>query len=150
MTNINKPEWFEIAEQDGLAPTRKVSKSLPVSAVLAATMILGVGAFVGQAHEGAPASATENSVIAENASAVTDQTGATTNSSNTSLITAAAPAAAAVAATSGLANPSIATMPTGGEDEDDDHDERGIRSGHDEDDDDYGDGDDYEEDDLDD
>jgi uncharacterized protein HemX len=110
MTQNNKPEWFEITDADEKPALRPVSKSLPVSAVLAVALILGAGAVVGQTQNESPASAI---------SASSEQT----------------PAAESVA-TNKLANPSIATLPTGGgddEDEDDDH-KRGHHDDNDEDD----------------
>ena len=58
MTQNNKPEWFEITDADEKPELRKVSKSLPVSAVLVVALILGGGAFVTQTQNDTPASAT--------------------------------------------------------------------------------------------
>lgn len=58
MTQNNKPEWFEITDKDEKPELRKVSKSLPVSAVLVVALILGAGAVVGQTQNETPASAT--------------------------------------------------------------------------------------------
>lgn len=111
MTDNNKPEWFEIADADGPAAAPKASKALPFAAVMVAALILGTGAVVGQAGEESPATATP-----------------TTSVSSAS----ASPASPVVAATTTrLANPSIAMLPTNGEDEDDEYDDE------DEDDDEY-------------
>ncbi|MEY3215291.1 MAG: hypothetical protein RLZZ82_525, partial [Actinomycetota bacterium] len=57
MTQNNKPEWFEITDADEKPELRKVSKSLPVSAVLVAALILGVGAVTAQTQGVRPLSA---------------------------------------------------------------------------------------------
>jgi hypothetical protein len=124
MTQNNKPEWFEITDADEKPELRKVSKSLPVSAVLVAALILGVGVVVAQ---------TQNEIPASVLSATTSQS-PSVESNPTS--TAAAVVAATVA-TNKLVNPSISQLPTGGGD-DEDEDERG----HDEDDDEDDEGDD--------
>jgi hypothetical protein len=123
VTQYNKPEWFEITDADEKPALRKVSKSLPVSAVLVAALILGVGAVVAQTQNETPSSAisasagvpssVENNPTAQEASAV--------NSAVANPVTAAA--LAGVAATNKLANPSIAKLPTGGGDDDDDDDD---------------------------
>jgi hypothetical protein len=122
MTQNNKPEWFEITDKDEKPELRKVSKSLPVSAVLVVALILGAGAVVSQTQNETPASAT-NATESQTPQAVANPT------------TAAAVVVSAVAATK-LANPSIAQLPTGGdddEDEDDDHRGRGHEDYDDED-----------------
>ena len=109
MTQNNKPEWFEITDKDEKPELRKVSKSLPVSAVLVVALILGAGAVVGQTQNETPASAT-NATESQTPQAVANPT------------TAAAAVVAAVAATK-LANPSIAQLPTGGDDDEDEDDD---------------------------
>jgi hypothetical protein len=118
MTQNNKPEWFEITDADEKPALRKVSKSLPVSAVLVAALILGVGAVVAQTQNESPASAI-SAASTQAPSVESDPT------------IAAAAVVAGVAATNKLANPSIAKLPTGGGDDDDDDDD------HDDDDDDH-------------
>ncbi len=120
MTQNNKPEWFEITDKDEKPELRKVSKTLPVSAVLVVALILGAGAVVGQTQNETPASAT-NATESQTPQAVANPS------------TAAAAVVSAVAATK-LANPSIAQLPTGGDDEDEDDDHPGR--GHEDDDDD--------------
>lgn len=105
MTENNKPQWFEIIEADEKPELGKVSKSLPVSAVLVAALILGAGAVVGQSQSEQPASALN----------------ATVASSSTQVAQPAVTAGvAATVAANKLANPSIAQLPTVGDDEDDD------------------------------
>ena len=136
MTENNKPEWFEITDADEKPALRKVSKTLPVSAVLVTALILGVGAVVAQTQDQTPASAV---------SAGVEQTQPTQASSSPRVVSTvksavanpntAAAAVVGVVAANKLANPSIAKLPTGGgDDEDDDDDDHGR--GHDDDDDD--------------
>ena len=120
MTENNKPEWFEITDKDEKPELRKVSKSLPVSAVLVAALILGVGAVMGQTQNETPASA-----VAANAVQTTDaQTSPTSTSAaavNSAVSNPVTAANIGTAAASKLANPSISKLPTGGDDEEDDH-----------------------------
>ena len=141
MTENNKPEWFEITDSDEKPQLRKVSKSLPISGVLVAAMILGVGGFVSQSPDLAPVSSA-TAAPEENAgiqSAPTSPADSSVKSAVANPTTVATIGAVAVAATA-LANPSIATLPTGNDDDDDDDDDE-------EDDDDDDDDDDEEDDD---
>ena len=109
MTENNKPEWFEITDADEKPALRKVSKSLPASAVLVVALILGVGVVVGQTQNESPASAI--SATSTQASSVeSDQS------------TTVAAVVAGTVATNKLANPAISKLPTGGGDDDDDDD----------------------------
>ena len=131
MTN-NKPEWLEIAEADGKPELRKTSKSLPVSAVLVAALILGSGAIVAQTNNETPASAvTANAVQTTDAQASPTSTAvAAVKSSVSNPVTAAV---VGTAAASKLANPSIAQLPTGGGDDDDNDGEHHGRGHHEDD-----------------
>lgn len=115
MTENNKPEWFEITDADEKPALRKVSKTLPVSAVLVTALILGVGAVVAQTQDQTPASAISVGV---------EQI----QSPETNPTTAAAVAVGAVAANK-LANPSIANLPTGGGDDDEEDEDEGEDEG---------------------
>jgi cytoskeletal protein RodZ len=75
MTPDQKPEWFQIAEEDNAASTRKISKGLPIMALVAVAAIIGVGAILAQPQEQAPANATETV-----APAVVDTTQTSANS----------------------------------------------------------------------
>lgn len=133
MTENNKPEWFEITDADEKPALRKVSKSLPVSAVLVTALILGVGAVVAQTQDQTPASATTASVEqTQSAQASSSPQVVSTVKSAVANPTTAAAAVVGAVATNKLANPSIAKLPTGGGDDDDDDHGRG----HDDDDDD--------------
>jgi hypothetical protein len=134
MTENNKPEWFEIIDADEKPELRKVSKSLPVSAVLVTALILGVGAVVGQTQDQTPASATTTSVEQTQSAQASSspRVDSTVKFAVANPTTAAAAVVGAVAANK-LANPSIANLPTGGGDDEDDDDDHGR--GHDDDDD---------------
>lgn len=121
MTQNNKPEWFEITDKDEKPELRKVSKSLPVSAVLVTALILGIGAVVAQTQDQTPASAV---VAIEQQSQPSQTTSAVTNPTTAAAVGVAAVGVAAVAGNK-LANPAISQLPTGGDDDDDDHDGRG-------------------------
>ena len=108
MTSNNKPEWFEIFDNDEKPELRKVSKSLPVSAVLVAALILGVGAVTAQTQNITPFSASEPD--------------ATQTIQSESAPTTAEAVAVGAVATNKLANPAISKLPAGGDDEDDDDD----------------------------
>ena len=120
MTENNKPEWFEITDADEKPELRKVSKSLPVSAVLVAALILGVGAVTAQTAQ------PENNATAQAASTVKSAVANPTT----------AAAVVGTVATNKLANPAIAKLPTGGDDDDDDDDDDDHGRDHDDDDDD--------------
>jgi len=126
MTENNKPEWFEITDNDEKPELRKVSKSLPVSAVLVAALILGVGAVTAQTQN-----VTSFSELIPNAtqsmhsdSAPTVQAVSSVKSAVANPTTTAAAVVGAVATTK-LANPAISKLPTGGDDEDGDDDDHG-------------------------
>ncbi len=112
MTENNKPEWIQIAENDGPVIPAKASKALPLAAVFAAALILGIGTVVGQVQEVAPATAVEA------ASAQTIVSNDITASTPAQRI-ANPDASTAVTATSALINPAIAQLPTRGDDDDD-------------------------------
>ena len=127
MTENNKPEWFEIAENDGPAVPPKASKTLPLAAVIATALILGVGAVVAQVQGESPATAVEIAAVQTTASSSTASPTSVAQVSNPST-------SSTIAGTSGLQNPSIAQLPTKGED-DDDHEGRSHKGDHDDDDD---------------
>ena len=124
MTDNNNPEWFEITDKDEKPELRKVSKSLPVSAVLVAGLVLGFGAVVAQTQNETPASA-----VTANAVQATDVQATPTSSSIANPVTAAV---VGTAAAGKLANPSISKLPTGGGDDEDEGEHHG-RGHHDDD-----------------
>jgi hypothetical protein len=125
MTENNKPEWFEIAENDGPAAPPKASKTLPLAAVFATVLILGIGAVVAQVQEESPATAVDTTSVQTTASnSAASPTTVAQNSKTSPAVRIANPAASsAITATSGLQNPSIAQLPTKGGDDDDDEDD---------------------------
>ena len=129
----NKPEWFEIAENDGPAVPPKASKTLPLAAVIATALILGVGAVVAQVQDESPATAVDITSVQTTASSSTALPASVAQVSNPST-------SSTIAGTSGLQNPSIAQLPTKGED-DDDHEGRSHKGDHDDDNEDEGDDD---------
>jgi hypothetical protein len=129
MTPEKKPEWFQLADADKSASTRKISKGLPIMALVAVAAIIGVGAIFAQPQEQTPASATETlaPAVVESTQISTQSESAPASINNapagtTSVVTPIAPKAPAAA---GVANP-LAKKPMGGgddDDEDDDEDE---------------------------
>ena len=121
MTENNKPEWFEITDADEKPALRKVSKTLPVSAVLVTALILGVGAVVAQTQGQTPASAVATGVEqTQSAQVNSSQRVASAVKSAVANPTTAAAAVVGVVAANKLANPSISKLPTGGGDDDED------------------------------
>jgi hypothetical protein len=106
MTENHKPEWFEIAESDGVSQPKKVRITTPIAAVVVAGLIIGIGAVVAQTQEESPAQATETTTVA------TDQVKATASTSATT--TTATPKTTVAPTQSAMANPNIAKLPTGG------------------------------------
>ena len=143
MTENNKPEWFEITDADEKPELRKVSKSLPVSAVLVAALILGVGAVTAQTQGVLPLSAA-NTNASQTAQAENNATAQAVSNVNSAVANPTTVAAAVVGtvATNKLANPAIAKLPTGGDDDDDDDHGRDHDDDDDDDDDDDEEGDD--------
>jgi len=125
MTN-NKPEWFEIAEQDGPVKPPKASKTLPLAAVFVTALILGVGTVVGQVQNGSSVVPVDTaSVQTEAPTVIASSTTVASNSQSSPAARIVNPAvSSAVIATAGLKNPSIAQLPTkGGDDDEDDEDD---------------------------
>ena len=135
MTENNKPEWFEIAESEGPAAPPKASKTLPLAAVFATALVLGIGAVVAQVQEKSPAIAVDTASVQTSPSNNTaSPTSVAQNSKSSTVTRIANPAATTVmAGTSGLQNPSIAQLPTKGDD-DDDHEGRSRNGNHEDDD----------------
>jgi len=127
MTPSQKPEWIEIADADKAASVRRVSKGLPVMALVAVAAILGVGVVAAQTQEQTPANAVESvvpSVQTTQVAATSDPAPvASTESVSMKTINASTSVISPTAATPKLPsvkNPSIGTMPTGGGDDDGD------------------------------
>ena len=133
ITENNKPEWFEIAENDRPIAPPKASKTLPLAAVFATVLILGIGAVVAQVQEESPATAVDTTSVqtaASNSTASPTSVSQVSKSSPNARI--ANPAtSSAIAGSSGLQNPSIAQLPTKGGDDNDDDDDEGEDEGDD-------------------
>jgi len=123
MTPQEKPEWIEMAESDNAGASRKTSKGLPAIALMAFAAIIGVGAVVAQTPGESPASAVESA----SPSLQSSQPSATSQSSPSKSVTTATHkesiSLTASPTPSDIANPAIATMPTGGGDDDESDDE---------------------------
>ena len=120
MTPDKKPEWFQLADADNSASIRKISKGLPIMALVAAAAIIGVGAIYGQPQGQNLASTTETL-----ASAVVESTQISTQSESSPVLISDAPAGTTSVVTpiapktqAGVANP-LAKKPMGGDDDDD-------------------------------
>ena len=128
MAPEQKPEWFTLAEADNAASPRKISKSLPILALVVAGAIIGVGAVVAQTQEEPQANATETvSSVASPSDSPAPITSAANESvapAKTTVVSAntqsSAPKADPVApknpTTSSIQNP-LNNKPTGGEHE---------------------------------
>ena len=121
MTPNKKPEWFQLADADNSASIHKISKGLPIMALVAVAAIIGVGAIFAQPQEQTPASATETL-----APAVVESTQISTQSESVPASINNAPAGTSSVVTpiapktpTGVANP-LAKKPMGGDDDDDD------------------------------
>ena len=98
------------------AAPAKASKTLPLAAVFAAALILGIGAIVSQIQDKSPASAVDA------ASVQVEDTHNTTSAISQSPMTDPS-VGSTVSSTSGLKNPAIAQLPTKGDDDDDEDDD---------------------------
>ena len=142
MTPDKKPEWFQLADADNSASIRKISKGLPIMALVAVAAIIGVGAIFAQPQEQTPVSATETL-----APAVVESTQVSTQSESVPASINNAPAGTASVVTpiapktpTGVANP-LAKKPMGGGDDDDEDDDEDEGDEDDDEDDDEGDDD---------
>ena len=114
MTENNKPEWFEIAENDGPAVMPKSSKALPMLAIFGAALIIGVGVVVAQVQEKSPVDPVASNPVQTEAANKTDSPTSCFPSTNPS-------AKSSVSCTPALKNPSIAQLPINGDDDEDEY-----------------------------
>jgi len=140
MTPDKKPEWFQLADADNSASTRKISKGLPIMALVAVAAVIGVGAIFAQPQEQSPANATETvapavvnstqtSAKSESVAPTNNDAPAVTSAKKESVAPATAepttkaePVAPKAPAAPGVANP-LAKKPKGGEHEGREHGE---------------------------
>jgi len=121
MTENTKPEWFEIADNDGPIAPSKASKTLPIAAAMVAALILGVGAVVTQSPENLPANATEITTVQ---AATTNSAAPAVRSSQAKAAVVETPTPKTVIATQvSLQNPAIAKLPTKGSGDDEGNDD---------------------------
>ena len=135
MTPDKKPEWFQLADADNSASIRKISKGLPIMALVAVAAIIGVGAIFAQPQEQTPVSATETlaPAVVESTQISTQSESApasinTAPAGTTSVVTPIAPNAPASA---GIVNPLAKKPMGGGEDDDEDDDDEDDDEGDD-------------------
>ena len=106
MTPPNKPEWMELADADSAPQSKKLTRALPAFILAAALSIVGVGALVAKSGSETPVATIEQGV----------------NASATSSL--AEPSATAIVANPAAPQqPGIASMPTGGDEDDDEEDD---------------------------
>lgn len=134
MTPNQKPEWFQIADADNAASTPRISKGLPIMALVVVAAIIGVGAIFAQPQEQAPANATEtvapavadtNQTSAESESvapALSDAPAVTSAKKEPTTPVTSEPVAPKPLDPAGVANP-LAKKPKGGEHEGREHGE---------------------------
>jgi len=140
MTPDKKPEWFQLADADNSASIRKISKGLPIMALVAVAAIIGVGAIFAQPQEQSPANATETvapAVVNSTQTSAKSESVAPTNNDAPAVTSAkkepvapataepttkAEPVAPKAPAAPGVANP-LAKKPKGGEHEGREHGE---------------------------
>ena len=129
MTPNKKPEWFQLADADNSASIRKISKGLPIMALVAVAAIIGVGVIFAQPQEQTPASATETlaPAVVESTQVSTQSESVPASIKNATAGTSSVVTPIAPKTQAGVANP-LAKKPMGGdddddEDEDDDDDE---------------------------
>ena len=121
MTPNKKPEWFQLADADNSASIRKISKGLPIMALVAVAAIIGVGVIFAQPQEQTPASATETlaPAVVESTQVSTQSESVPTSINNAPAGTASVVTPIAPKTPTGVANP-LAKQPMGGDDDDDD------------------------------
>ena len=110
MTPPNKPEWIQLAETDSAPRVKRSARALPALVLATAMSIVGLGALVAQNGAETPAISSEQGI-------------------NLSVATAPAQPSAPSVSASGKSSliptpkqPSIASLPTGGDDDEDDDD----------------------------
>jgi hypothetical protein len=110
MTPPQKPEWMELADADSVPTPKKVSRLIPAFIAAAALAIVGVGAIATQISDEAPASANEQVIPSQSATTpvqVTPDAATKVPSAKSAVTNPATPK-----------QPSIASLPkSGGDDE---------------------------------
>jgi hypothetical protein len=128
MTPDDKPEWFQISDADNAASPRKISKGLPIMAILAVAAIIGIGTVVTQTQDEAPANATETvapAVSSDQSSATLSSLTPAKGSQDNESVAPSSPiikssVTPTASSTPGITNP-IGKKPSGGEHEGNEH-----------------------------
>lgn len=108
---INKPEWFQMAEADGVEPKPKRKRIVRIMALSTPLLVLGAGLVFAQSQESPSAVASVSSVaLSPAANAPISITPAAASIPTAS----AAPVSQNSPASISIKKPGIATMPTGG------------------------------------
>jgi hypothetical protein len=102
VTPPKKPEWFQLAESDGIKPRASVKRSARGMLLALPLLLIGVGVVVAQTTDESPVLAETVTTVASAAPEIN-----------------AAPTTPAIKSSS-VMQPAIATPPTGGGDDDDD------------------------------
>ena len=117
MTPPQKPEWMELADADSAPTPKKVSRLVPAFIAAIALAIVGVGAIATQISDEPPASANEQVIPTQSAS--TPASTALTPDAKSSVTPSNAPQAKTPQATPVTPQqPTIATLPKNGGDDD--------------------------------
>jgi len=118
VTPPKKPEWFELAESDGIQPRASVKRSARGALLALPLLLIGVGVVVAQSTDESPVLAETVTTVASAAPEIN-----------------AAPTSPAIKSSS-VMQPAIATPPTGGGDDDDEYEDDDEEDDEDEEDDD--------------
>jgi len=120
MTPPNKPEWIHLAESDSAPQVKKSARALPALVLAVAMSIVGLGALVAQNGAETPAIATDQGINLSAASSPADP--AATSAISTDVSTSM-PNTTSVIQPGTPQLPGIASLPTGGGDDDNEDDE---------------------------
>ena len=112
MTPPKKPEWFQLAESDGIKPRASVKRSARGALLALPLLLIGVGVVVAQSTDESPVLAETVTTVASAAPEIN-----------------AAPTSPAIKSSS-VMQPPITTPPTGGGDNDDDEDDEDGDNDH--------------------
>ena len=119
MDPMNKPEWFQLAENDGGSPRRNVKRGIKAIALSIPLIAIGIGVVVAQTSNEAPA-------ITETTSVAATQSPIASTSPIAPSVVASSPASTKAVQT---IQPAIAKPPTGGGDDDENEHEGGNKRG---------------------
>lgn len=128
MTPNKKPEWFQLADADKSASIPKISRGLPITALVVVAAIIGVGAIYGQPLGQNPSRVTETPahavVESTQISTQTESAPASINNAPAGTTSIVTPITPRVPSSAGVANPP-AKKPIGEGDDDDDNEGQG-------------------------